>query len=318
MTQNDLAFAMEGPAFAQLERLGPIDWTGGRRGRERLARDLAGAADLTAADPPSVLARAVFLRGAGAARPRAGPASSAFRRRRARARRRWSRTCWRSCRSSDFAAHGRVDRRLLSHARGAAERGGRASRQPVPRTPRLSGHARRRSRREDARRVAGAWDTTRRRLEHVRVPVYDKSAHGGRGDRAPESDVARRRRTDRPRLRRRLDARLFAGAGIDARAIRASSRRIARSRPTTAGTACSTPSSSFARRIRTSCCAGGSRPKTRCAPAAGRRSTARRSRTTSGAFCPRTRPTAARRRTSRPERQMTMWLDERRRVTKAP
>ena len=46
MTQNDRAFAKEGPAFAEVERLGPIDWPGWDAAAARLARDLAGAADL--------------------------------------------------------------------------------------------------------------------------------------------------------------------------------------------------------------------------------------------------------------------------------
>src|SRR5512145_2740177 len=46
MTSAERAFASTGPAFGDLERLGPIDWPAWSAAAARLANDLAGAADL--------------------------------------------------------------------------------------------------------------------------------------------------------------------------------------------------------------------------------------------------------------------------------
>src|SRR5579862_2586868 len=46
--ERDREFASQGPAFAALQALGPIDWRAWRIAADRLQRDLAGAADLPA------------------------------------------------------------------------------------------------------------------------------------------------------------------------------------------------------------------------------------------------------------------------------
>ncbi len=46
MTTDDRTFAASGPAFSQVEKLGPIDWDAWMTTADRLAADLAGASDL--------------------------------------------------------------------------------------------------------------------------------------------------------------------------------------------------------------------------------------------------------------------------------
>ena len=139
MTQNDRAFAMEGPAFAQVERLGPIDWPGWDAAAARLARDLAGAADLPRRIHHLYLPVLFFC--AAQARQTAGrPCLVGIQAPQGAGKTTLVTHLLRQLPELGLKAHGRFDRRFLPHPRGTAQRGGVPSRQPVSRTPRIPGH----------------------------------------------------------------------------------------------------------------------------------------------------------------------------------
>ncbi|HYN09886.1 MAG TPA: hypothetical protein VES67_21055 [Vicinamibacterales bacterium] len=185
ISNDDRGFAAAGPAFAQLDRLGPIDWDAWTAAAERLARDLAGAADLDRRIHHLYLPVLFFC--AAQARHVAG----------------------RPCLVGIQAPQGAGKTTLVSHLlaqlpalgvratgvsiddfyltreeqlRVAAEHPGNPylEHRGYPGTHDVElGEATLASLRMLGEAAADACG--------VRVPVYDKSAHGGRGDRAPES-----------------------------------------------------------------------------------------------------------------------------------
>jgi D-glycerate 3-kinase len=177
------AFAASGPAFPQVDRLGPIDWGHWRSLADRLATDLAGAADLDrrihhlylpvlffcAARARTTPTRPLVV---GLQAPQGGGKTTLVRHLIA---------CL-----PDLglrAAGVSIDDFYLTRAeqlRLAAAHPGNPylEHRGYPGTHDLDLGVRT----LDALRALGPGSTAT-----VRVPVYDKSAHGGRGDRAPES-----------------------------------------------------------------------------------------------------------------------------------
>ena len=192
MTPEERAFARAGPAFGDLERLGPIDWSAWSAIAARLAGDLAGAAD----SPRRIhhLYVPVLLFCAAQARLTPG------------------RPCLIGIQAPQGAGKTTLVRYLLDQLPALGLRGAGVSIDDFYLT------------RDEQLRLAAAHpgnpylehrgypgthdvglgertlaalralaDATDSAPARVRVPVYDKSAHGGRGDRAPETawrDVA--------------------------------------------------------------------------------------------------------------------------------
>ena len=186
LADDSHAFAEAGPAFDQLRRLGPIDWKAWDAAAARLARDLAGAADLPSRIHHLYLP-VLFFCATGARTADRRPYLIGVQ-----------------------APQGAGKTTLVSHLLAQLpELGLRATGVSIddfyltrdaqlrlaaahPGNPYL-----------EHRGYPGTHDvelgvstlTALRHLasdgsastKHVRVPVYDKSAHGGRGDRAPES-----------------------------------------------------------------------------------------------------------------------------------
>lgn len=192
MTPTDRAFAKEGPAFAEVERLGAIDWPGWDAAAARLARDLADTADLPRRIHHLYLPVLFFC--AAQARQTTG----------------------RPCLIGIQAPQGAGKTTLVTHllrqlpALGLTGAGVSIDDFYLTRGEQLSLAASHPGNPYlEHRGYPGTHDvelgaTTLAALRgigrnpdagssHVRVPVYDKSAHGGRGDRAPTSawrDVA--------------------------------------------------------------------------------------------------------------------------------
>lgn len=192
MTQNDREFAMAGPAFAQVERLGPIDWPGWDAAAARLARDLAGAADLRRRIHHLYLPVLLFC--AAQARQTAG----------------------RPCLVGIQAPQGAGKTTLVTHLlRQLPELGLEGTGVSIddfyltreeqlslaashPGNPYLEHRGYPGTHDVDlgAKTLAelrGLGRNPDAGTSQVRIPVYDKSAHAGRGDRAPETawrDVA--------------------------------------------------------------------------------------------------------------------------------
>jgi len=177
------AFAASGPAFPQVERLGPIDWGQWRSLADRLAADLAGAADLDrrihhlylpvlffcAAHARMAPTRPLVV---GLQAPQGGGKTTLVRHLVARL--------------PDVGLRGAgvsIDDFYLTRTEQlhlAASHPGNPylEHRGYPGTHDLDLGVKT----LDALRALGPGSTAT-----VRVPVYDKSAHGGRGDRAPES-----------------------------------------------------------------------------------------------------------------------------------
>jgi D-glycerate 3-kinase len=183
-SSNDVReFAAAGPAFAQLDRIGPIDWNAWTAAAERLARDLAGAADLDRRIHHLYLPVLFFCA--------------------AQVRHVTGRPCLIGIQAPQGGGKTTLVSHLLAQLPALGLRGTGVSIDDFYLT------------REGQLRVAEAHPGNPY-LEHrgypgthdvdlgeatlaslrtpgeagagrVRVPVYDKSAHGGRGDRAPES-----------------------------------------------------------------------------------------------------------------------------------
>ena len=186
MTTDERAFASAGPAFGELERLGPIDWSAWSAAADRLADDLAGAADL----PRRIHHLYVPILFFCAAQARLTP----------------GRPCLIGIQAPQGAGKTTLVRYLLDQLPALGLRGTGVSIDDFYLT------------RDEQLRLAAAHPGNPY-LEHrgypgthdvdlgestlvalralasannsapagVQVPVYDKSAHGGRGDRAPEA-----------------------------------------------------------------------------------------------------------------------------------
>lgn len=182
-TDGMQAYAASGPAFPQVDRLGPIDWSQWSRLADRLAADLTGAADLDrrihhlylpvlffcAARAQMATTRPLVV---GLQAPQGGGKTTLVRHLVAR-------LPDLGLRAADVS----IDDFYLTRAEQlelAASHPGNPylEHRGYPGTHDLGlGVAT-----LDALRALGPGSTAT-----VRVPVYDKSAHGGRGDRAPES-----------------------------------------------------------------------------------------------------------------------------------
>jgi D-glycerate 3-kinase len=177
------AFAVSGPAFAQVDRLGPIDWDEWRLLADRLAADLTGAADLDrrihhlylpvlffcAARARMAAARPLVV---GLQAPQGGGKTTLVRH-----------LVQRLPDLGLRAAGVSIDDFYLTRAEQlelAASHPGNPylEHRGYPGTHDLDLGVKT----LDALRALGPGSTA-----SARVPVYDKSAHGGRGDRAPES-----------------------------------------------------------------------------------------------------------------------------------
>jgi D-glycerate 3-kinase len=177
------AFAASGPAFPQVERLGPIDWGQWRSVADRLATDLAGAADLDrrihhlylpvlffcAAQARSAARRPLVV---GIQAPQGGGKTTLVRHLIARLPDLGLRAAGVSI--DDFYLTRAEQLRLAD-----AHPGNRyLEHRGYPGTHDLDLGVRT----LDTLHALGPGS-----IATVRVPVYDKSAHGGRGDRAPTS-----------------------------------------------------------------------------------------------------------------------------------
>lgn len=185
MTSHDLQqLAASGPAFSTLERLGPIDWHLWKTASDRLARDLAGAADLdrrihhlyvpviafSVAQTRASKRRPVFI---GIQAPQGGGKTTLVTHALALLPELGLRGTGMSI--DDFYLTREEQLRLAA---------------AYPGNPYLE------HRGYPGTHDVGLGERTLNALaalgsdgpgRTVRVPVYDKSAHGGRGDRAPET-----------------------------------------------------------------------------------------------------------------------------------
>lgn len=185
MTSHDLQqLAASGPAFSTLERLGPIDWHLWKTASDRLARDLAGAADLdrrihhlyipvlafTVAQARASTRHPVFI---GIQAPQGGGKTTLVTHTLALLPELGLRGAGVSI--DDFYLTREEQLRLAAAHPGNPylEHRGYPGTHDVGLGERT------------LNMLAGLGPDAAGRT--VRVPVYDKSAHGGRGDRAPDS-----------------------------------------------------------------------------------------------------------------------------------
>jgi D-glycerate 3-kinase len=174
---------MEGPAFAQLARLGAIDWAAWEAAASRLARDLDGAADLARRIHHWYVP--VLLFSAAQARQTAG------------------RPCLIGIQAPQGAGKTTLVTHLLRQIPALGLKGAGVSIDDFylereqqlalaaahPGNPYLEHRGYPGTHDVDlgAATIAALRGLSEAECGRVRVPVYDKSAHGGRGDRAPES-----------------------------------------------------------------------------------------------------------------------------------
>jgi D-glycerate 3-kinase len=175
------AFVSAGPAFAQLDQLGPIDWAAWRRTAATLEHDLAGAADLDRRVHHLYLPILFFCA--------------------AHARRAEKRPLLVGLQAPQGAGKTTLVTHLIARLPDLGLRGAGVSIDDfyLPREGQLHlaaahpGNQYLEHRGYPGTHDVGLGASTLSALGAlggdavVRVPVYDKSAHGGRGDRAPES-----------------------------------------------------------------------------------------------------------------------------------
>jgi D-glycerate 3-kinase len=186
MTPDERAFAAAGPAFGALERLGPIDWAAWSAASARLAGDLAGAGDLPRRIHHLYVPTLLFC----AAQARLTP----------------GRPCLIGIQAPQGAGKTTLVKHLQDQLPALRLRGAGVSIDDFyltrdeqlrlaaahPGNPYLEHRGYPgthdiglgESTLASLRRLADGDD---RAPARARVPVYDKSAHGGRGDRAPEA-----------------------------------------------------------------------------------------------------------------------------------
>lgn len=183
MTADDRTVAREGPAFTQLERLGPIDWRAWDAAAGRLARDLDGAADLSRRIHQWYVPVLLFCA--------------------AQARHTTGRPCLIGIQAPQGAGKTTLVTHLLRQLPELGLRGAGVSiddfyltraqqlalAESHPGNPYLEhrGYPGTHDVELGAATIAAFRGLGTDSQDHVRVPMYDKSAHGGRGDRAPES-----------------------------------------------------------------------------------------------------------------------------------